>query len=780
MNIPKFLFRLALGRRLPMTNGRIVTRGVRHAARIRRDRYGVPYIDAQSDEDAWYALGFCQGQDRSFRLETLLRAARGTLSELVGPGALPADRLSRRIGFTRLAPGQLDALSPDVQARFDAFAIGINDGSSLGCDRKAHEFTLLRGEPSRFTAVDLVAVYLLQAMALSANWDIELVRLRILQEDGPEALALLDPRYPERHPVNVPQGADAGTVSDALSKDMAMLIDVVGASRASNSWAVSPSRTAAGRPILANDPHLVPSLPPHWYLAHVRTPRWGLVGATFSGLPAFPIGHNGSVAWGVTLGLADNSDLFLERLGPDGVSVRDGDGFVRCQVIEEKIEVRGRAPELERVLITPRGPVVARSSVDDSLAVSLDATWLHALPVEGLLQAHRPRACEEFRGLFAAWPHTSINVTYADVHGDIGFQLAGQVPRRRTGYGALPLPGWRADVGWLGSFVKFDEMPHVNNPPRGCVVTANNQPSPYGQGPFLGVDWLDGYRAARIAEIVEAREDWDIDSTRNAQLDTVSLPWREMREAVLSVEPRSDASRRARDILAEWDGAVDVGSVGAAVFEFFLVEMTRRVARRNAPKSWEWVLGRSETPIHALTLLAGRRVGHLLELLRNPPDGWSRMDLTDCIEESLDAAVGQLRGRYGGDQERWRWGSVRRLAIRHPFGRNRALGAVFNLPSIPFGGDTNTVLQAGVDPRDPAGNPLVCPSIRMTLDVGNWDENSFAMPGGQSGNPLSPHYADQFRLWERGAGITIPWSPEAVERVTVATLSLDPESDGGR
>ena len=606
------------------------------------------------------------------------------------------------------------------------------------------------------------------------------MRLRILQEDGPEALALLDPRYPARHPVNAPQGADAGPVADALSKDMAMLIDVVGVSGASNSWAVSPSRTAAGRPILANDPHLVPSLPPHWYLAHVRTPRWGLVGATFSGLPAFPIGHNGSVAWGVTLGLADNSDLFLERLGTDGVSVQDGDGFIRCGIIEEKIEVRGQAPKIEHVLVTPRGPIVARSQADDSLAVSLKATWLHALPVDGLLQAHRPSTCEEFRSLFAEWPHTSINISYADVHGDIGFQLAGQVPRRRTGYGTLPLPGWRQEVGWHDEFVKFDEMPHVDNPPCGYAVTANNQPSPYGQGPFLGVDWMDGYRAARIAEIIESREDWDIESTNRAQLDTVSIPWREMRGAVLSVDPLSDASKQAWDILAEWDGEVETESVGAAVFEFFLVEMTSRVARRNAPKSWKWVLGRSETPIHALTLLSGRRVGHLVELLRNPPDGWSSVNLASSIDKSLDAAVRQLRGRYGANPERWKWGSIRRLVLKHPLGRNWALGAVFNLPTIPFGGDTNTVSQAGVDPRDPAGSPLVCASIRMTLDVGNWDENSFSMPGGQSGNPLSPHYADQFRLWKRGAGITIPWSQEAVRRVTVSTIRLDPASDGRR
>ena len=193
MNIHKPLFRLLLGQRLPTTRGALAVQGIRRPVAIRRDGYGVPYIEAETDDDAWYALGFCQGQDRSFRLEMLLRAARGTLCELVGPGTLATDRLSRRLGFTRLAPKQLEVFRPDVRRRFEAFARGINDGVSRGSRRKAHEFTLLRAEPSSFEAVDIVAIYLLQSMALSANWDVELVRLRMLELDGPDALALLDP-----------------------------------------------------------------------------------------------------------------------------------------------------------------------------------------------------------------------------------------------------------------------------------------------------------------------------------------------------------------------------------------------------------------------------------------------------------------------------------------------------------------------------------------------------------------------------------------------------------
>lgn len=775
MNIHKTLFKLLLGQRLPTTHGTLAVQGIRRPVAIRRDEYGVPYIEAETDDDAWYALGFCQGQDRSFRLEMLLRAARGTLCELVGPGTLATDRLSRRLGFTRLAPKQLEVFRPGVRRRFEAFARGINDGVSRGSRRKAHEFTLLRAEPSSFEAVDIVAIYLLQSMALSANWDVELVRLRMLELDGPDALALLDPPYPHWHPVSAPPGTDAGPAADALARDLAVLAEVVGVNRASNGWAVSPSKTSTGRPILSNDPHLVPTLPPHWYLAHVRTPDWGLVGAAFAGLPAFPVGHNGHVAWGVTLGLADNSDLFLEQIGEDGASVREGSGFSPCEVIDETISVKGGPAHRERVIVTPRGPVVGQSGSNDSVAFSIKATWLQALPVEGLLDAHTATTCEEFRQLFAKWPHISLNLTYADAHGAIGFQLAGQVPRRRAGYGTMPMPGWDANSGWREEHVPFDEMPHASNPAPGFVATANNRPQPSGQGPFLGVDWLDGYRVARIAEIVGARDDWDVESAALAQLDTESVPWREMREVVLAVEPSTAEARHALELLSAWDGAVGVDSVGGTVFEFFLAEMVRRVAMAKAPRSWEWAIGRSETPVHSLTLLSGRRVGHLANLLRNRPDGWADVPFAKLIDDSLSATIIELRRRFGNDPSAWRWGRIRPLALKHPVGRNRWLAPVFNLPPIPCAGDTNTVFQTGADPRDPAGPPLVCPSMRMTLDVGNWDENSFALPGGQSGNPLSPHYDDQLPLWTQGAGITIPWSPEAVKRASVSTLELLPD-----
>ena len=196
MNVPRLVFRLLLGRRLPTTSGDIEVPDLKRPVLIRRDGYGIPYVEAEEEEDGWYGLGFCQGQDRTFQLGSLLRVSRGTVAELIGPKGLAIDRLSRRIGFLDSAPRQMPALDPAIRSVLEAFARGLTDGSRLGCKRVPHEFTLLRARPTPFAAVDLVAMGKLQAFALPSNWDVELARLQIMKMDGPEALAALGPRVP--------------------------------------------------------------------------------------------------------------------------------------------------------------------------------------------------------------------------------------------------------------------------------------------------------------------------------------------------------------------------------------------------------------------------------------------------------------------------------------------------------------------------------------------------------------------------------------------------------
>jgi len=777
VNIPRFIFRLLLGKRLPITSGTLKVPGISGPILIRRDQYGIPYIEAENDDDAWYGLGFCQGQDRAFQIEILLRVVRGTLAELVGSEALPIDRLSRRIGFRRVAEQQWGILDNDIRRILEVFTRGVTEGARIGCRRQAHEFTLLRAKPSTYHATDIIGLPKLMAfLSASGNWDVELARLKILIEDGSEALAALDPAYPEWLLVTAPPGAVAGPALDRLAEDLAIFTATVGQSGGSNNWSIASTRTTTGRPILANDPHLDPSLPPRWYLAHVRRPNWTIAGACLAGTPAFASGHNDTAAWGPTDGYVDSTDLFIEEIGPDGRSVREGHQFVPCEVRSEVIRVKGGKNVLEEVLITPRGPIISPALKGEVRALSLCASWLAPKPVKGLLQLHRVRTFEEFRQAFELWPFGSYNMVYADTSGSIGWQLIGETPRRRKGWGTIPLPGWDPEVGWEDNPIPFDEMPYLANPEKGFVATANNKPTLDDQGPFLGVDWIDGYRQARIIEALNARSDWDLPAVQALQMDQKSLPWQEMRDIVLSIPGEAEEVREALALLEAWDGRVSADSPAATAFEFFLAEMVQRVAKARAPRTAKYAFGDvGFTPFFPCSSFAARRIGHLVRLLREQPEGWFQRPWPQEMADALITVIGSLREDYGDQPDTWEWGRIRPLVLKHPVGERVPLNKVFNLGPFPWGGDGNTVGQSVGYPSNPTSNPLVIASLRMVVDVGNWEENRFALPGGQSGNPISPHYHDLLPFWQRGEGVAIAWSPEAVERVAEYTLRLEPE-----
>jgi len=782
LNLSRLLLRLCLGRRLPRTRGALTVPGLSTVLRVHRDRWGVPYVEAETDADAWFGLGFCHGQDRAFQLEVLRRVGRGTLSELLGAVTLPVDRLCRRIGFHRAAAGQWPTLPPDVREMLSAYARGVTAGADVGLPRRPHEFVLLGGRPGPWTPEDSLALLKLVSFTLPSNWDAELARLMILTLDGTQALTDLDPTYRTDHPVVTPPGKMSGPSLDRLGEELRLLGDLVGRGGGSNNWVVAGSRTAAGRPILANDPHLNAGLPAHWYLAHLRTPHWAAAGATFVGGPGVFVGHNGTCAWGLTAGLIDNTDLFQEQISPDGQSVRAGDGWQPCRVVDEVIAVKKGPAVTERVLLTPRGPLLA-SAEGGVPALSLRATWLDALPLRGLLAAHKCRSFDELRAAVADWPASSQNVVYADVRGVIGWQLAGRAPRRRCGYGLLPLPGWESPVGWEADAVPFTEMPHVRDPADGFVATANSKPLPDDIGPWLGGDWVDGYRLAAIRRALAARSDWTVADTMRLQTDQDSLPWQEMREAVLAVPPEGHPDAAfALDLLRDWDGVVSADSRAAMVFELFVVEMTKRVVRAKAPKSAEWALGRSAGALNPYNFFAFRRVGHLARLLREQPDGWfagswheeTRAALVDVV---LGISASRERERpeahpSGRSRSRLAWGDNRPLVLHHPLGRVRWLSRVFNLGPIPCGGDTDTINQAAVLPLAPLAPADNIASLRVVIDVGEWSNSRFVLPGGQSGNPLSPHYEDQWPLWQRGDGIPIAWTPDEVRRATRETLTL--------
>jgi penicillin amidase len=766
-----------LGRRLPRTSGQLRLDGLRGPIRIRRDGHGVPHVDAESEADAWFALGFCHAQDRAFQLETLLRVGRGTLAAMVGPAGLAADRMSRRLGFARLAAAQLPLVDEDVREGAEAYASGINQGLARGLRRPSHEFALLRSRPTPWQVTDVLAFAALQSFALGANWDAELARLKILSEDGPDALLALDQAYPATQPLTLPVATSAGPAMARLADDLAAFAAAAPSSGGSNNWAIATDRTSTGGTLLANDPHLAARLPAPWYLVHLRCPEWEVAGASFVGGPALPIAHNGHAAWGITAGMTDQADLFIEEIGEDGQSVREDEGFAACEVLDERIEIRGAEPVVERVVVTPRGPIISPILDGSPAALSLSAVWLRPMPIRGFLACLRARDFEAFRGTFAHWPGPALNVVYADAAGHIGYQLIGQLPRRRRGHGTLPLPAWLPGVGWEEELVPFGEMPSAIDPPAGFVASANNRPvADDDSGPFLGVDWMDGYRQARIVEALAARSDWDADACARLQLDVTSLPWRQVRDIALSLPVGDGDGRLGLELLSGWDGQVGADSVGAAVFELWLADLAHRIARAKAPSAWRYALGDGFGEIVPLTTFHSGSLAQTVDRLCRQADGWFERGWLAEAADALSAAVARLKADHGEDPAGWAWGRLRTLTLRHPVGGQALLARSFNIGPVSMPGDGTTPLQAASGPLRPLDNPGYLPNTRAVIDLADPGASRWALAGGQSGNPLSRHYRDLFDLWHRGEAIPIPWSEEDVTAATRTTLRLEPRT----
>lgn len=761
---PRSLLRL-LGRRHPRTHGSVPVEGLADEVTILRDRWGIPHVEAATDADAWFGLGFCHGQDRGFQLEILARAGRGTLSEILGAPALPIDRLSRTLGLRRLADAQLGIIDADVRATLEAYVAGIN--AAARTSPRPHELVLLRARRSAWEPQDVLAFLGLQSLALAGNWDTELARLRILLSDGADALRAVDPTYASWLPATVPVGSAAGPALDRLASDITALRDLVAGSGASNAWAVSGSRAASGVPILANDPHLSPSIPAPWYLAHLRTPDWAIAGTSFVGGPAFPSGHNGHVAWGITAGCTDSADLFWEEVLDGGAAVRGPDGPEPVERRTERISVRGGETVREEITVTPRGPILTPALDDVSVTLSLRATWLEPAAVRGFLDVGRTRDFASFREAFRDWPGPALNVVYADTAGHIGWQVVGTLPRRRTGNGTLPLPAWVADNAWEAEHLPFDDLPCVLDPDAGFVASANNAPradSP--DEPFLGVDWLDGYRASRIVEALQERDDWDVGATRALQADLVALPWRDLRPLILGAPLFETDARIAAAVLEAWDGELTAGSAAASVYELTVAELAASLAREHAPAAWPWAIGAGFGEAIPRTTFGARTVSGVVARLSGHPAP------QPLVEAALASAVRTLRERPGLDSAGWAWGRLRPLRLRHVLGVSRPLDRLLNVGPVPLGGDSNTVSQAGVRPLDVFDNPAAIPNHRTVIDLADLERSRYVIAGGQSGNPVSPHYADLLDQWRRGAGVPIAWSPDSVRAAAVETLVL--------
>jgi len=550
----------------------------------------------------------------------------------------------------------------------------------------------------------------------------------------------------------------------------------------SNNWVIDGSRSTTGKPLLANDPHLPLQMPNIWYEVHLKGGDLNVAGVALPGVPGVVIGHNERIAWGITATMADGDDLYLERINPDSPRRYEYKGvWVDGDLLREEIVVRGRAERVvEEVLVTRHGPVISPAVPGETRALALRTTASEpSQQAQAIIALNLAGDWQAFRDALRLWPAPSLNFVYADVEGNIGYQMAGLVPQRAKGYGLVPSPGWTGEYDWTG-FIPFEELPFAANPDRHYVVTANNQVVDNDYPYFLSGEYIDGYRAQRIAQLLEAKEKHSTEDFRAIQSDVYSIPARELADHMLALQPANEDAQRALNFVRVWDGRLAADSVAATIVEAFYLSLLRRTLGEKLGPLTDYFLGKEVHPAIPDASYFTRCTSWLLRLVREQPAGWfAGRAWSEVTEQSLADAVGELRRQLGDDMSRWTWGRIHYAPFEHVLGRVQALRPIFNRGPVPVGGDMNTIANACYLGARPWGAYSYVASYRQIIDLSDFNRSLAIVPGGQSGHPASRHYADMIGPWARGEYHPLPFDRAEVERHTEGRLTLTPAQLGG-
>jgi penicillin G amidase len=839
-------------RPMPQTSGDLAVPGLTARVNVLRDDRGVPQIYADNPQDLFRAQGFVAAQDRFFEMDMRRHITAGRLSEMIGKDGIETDRVIRTMGWRRVAEAELPTLAPSTRQYLQAYADGVNAyitkaGSPANM---AVEYSVLgqkfpdyRVEP--WSPADSLAWLKAMAWDLRGDYDNELTRARLAGSMSATRLEQIFPPYPMGSHRPILSAADwrpgaASPTRSATSQppvrassaarpvppvpavvanksarnvyaEVAKVLDELpvmigrGGGVGSNSWVVGPQRSSTGKPLLANDPHLGVSIPGVWYQTglHCRTVSaacpFDVAGFSFAGLPGIVIGHNQSIAWGITNLGSDVSDFYLEQVR-GGDSYRRGKRYLPLKQRTETIKVAGGQDVTTTVRETVHGPLL--SDVIPSVAQAgttapvqgkaSAASYDVSLAWTGLLPGHTADAIfgintaqnfAQFREAARDFAVPVQNLLYADTAGHIGYQAPGQVPIRASSTegappGYWPAPGWDPRYDWKG-FVPFEQMPTAYDPPEGYIVAAN-QAVTASKTPFLTTEWDYGYRSQRIRALVTATPKITPERMSQIQADTTNGFAPVLVKALLAVNLDSDPfTREGKNLLRTWDFSQPSGKSPSAPAAAYYNAVWSNVLRltfndelgdRKANGSSQW-----------MQALSG--------LLAAPRDPWWDNKLTPGVTEGRDeilrqamvAARTDLTKKLGKAPVTWQWGRMHQLTLENKIlsgdSAPALVRAIFNLDPWQMPGGSAIVNANGWD-ASKGYEVDVAPSMRMVVNLGNLNASTWVNQTGSSGHPYDDHYVDQTDAWAGNQTYPWPFSEKAVRDAGGEELVLTPDESG--
>jgi penicillin amidase len=768
---------------LPVLDGDLHLAGLSASVTVRRDAHGVPHIEAATQDDLFVAQGYVTAQDRLWQMDLYRRNGNGELAEIFGPSQLKHDKAQRVFQYRNTARRIYANLSADDRTRLDNYARGVNLFIAQHQDSLPAEFKLLHYRPLPWSGVDSISVGLMLEM-LDDHWATKLTRERIATDlhnpkleadlypvgswrDHPPTGVVIDLSQP--HPVPPPtEDSDddensQASAAPAAHEDLSALRAILrlptcaGCAPGSNNWVIAGRHTASGKPLLSNDMHLTLTEPNLWYMADLRAPGYHAAGVTLVGMPFVIAGHNEHVAWGFTALYADVQDLYVEKLDGKGNYLSHAYHFWKPLTVDhEVIHVRGAKDVALDLQSTEDGPLLNPIFTKEARPISLKWNLYDpALSGPPLYQMNTASNWAEFSVALSTWCWPTQNVVYSDDQGHIAYHAVGRVPLRPAGLVGVPIQDGNHE--WEG-YIPFDGLPNAVDPPSGFLATANSRVTTSDSPYPLSLEWIDPYRTERIYKLLQGRDQLKPADMLAVQTDVYSEVDQELGHrfayAIDHTDGVDDRLRRAADLIRSWDGKLATDSAAASIvtqarYALWPLILKPKLGEDYVNYSWEESnFAEEEIVMHASP-----------DWLPSTYKNWDAL-LTEAVRK------GMKDGKAPTDVARWSYGSWHVVDIEHPLAVFLPLvGRAAGTGAQPLSGDTTTVKQVGRE---------FGPSQRFTMDWSDIDGSTEDIVLGESGNPLSPYFRDQWAGYYAGTTFPLPFTPAAVAAQTRHTLRLLP------
>jgi penicillin G amidase len=772
---------------LPQLDGRLPVSGLTSMVTVTRDGHGVPTIEAAGLEDLFFAQGYVTAQDRLWQMDVMRRFGGGELSEILGEDLLKVDREQKVLGLRAAATKALQTASRRDRSFFEAYARGVNAYISSRVHNLPIEFRILGYAPTQWKPEDslVIANEMVKDLNYHSFYD-ALAREKILTKLGPDLTADLyvnrswhdRPPTVMREDMNPPENAGDSDDEDNEDSPDNSVTQKVPASlenaateglpvNGSNDWVVSGTHTVTGKPLLSNDMHLGHQMPNLWYEAHLHAGNLDVAGVTLPGMPYVIVGHNQRIAWGFTNVSPTVTDVYIENFNGQGAYQTPG-GWAQPEHRTEVIHVKGKPDVNVDVRITRHGPIVTEIVSGETRPLALRWTLYDRLHIP-FLDVNEAQNWQDFRRAFSQLDAPGQNVVFADVDGNIGYQTTGKVPIRAAGDGSLPVSGADNAHEWT-SYIPFEKLPSIYNPPSGIIGTANGRITPDNYPNSVSVEWEAPWRTERIYRVLESGRQFSMADMLALQNDVHSEAEQFAAERfVYAVDHATKPSARAKqaaDLMRSWDGRMLASSAAPTIAENSILELRRLLLEPklgSAPAESK----PADTGLNWKTYSWEMRSVWLENILLHRPKRWlpeAFPNYDELLTAAVDAAVNGPT--VPKDLASWRWGAFNAIEIQHPI-----LGKI---PVIKRWSGPGVQEQSGSGFTVKAVTRHHGPSERFTANLADLDQSTLNTVTGQGGNFLSPYYLDQWKAWYEGTTFTLPFSAKAVEATKAHRLILEP------